>query len=375
MTDGVRQIERAAPGRGLLYAAILAGGQGTRLWPRSRQSRPKQFADITGTGRTMLQETVDRLQPEIPLERVFVIGGGEYTALVREQLAGLPTENLIVEPSGRNTAPAIGLALLHLARRDPQAVMVVLPADHVIADSGGFRRALQTAAAIAGQGFVVTLGIKPDRPHTGYGYIQRGERLPSREGLPAYVVRRFLEKPDEATAQQFLEDGGYFWNGGIFIFRLDTMQMEIRRQLPELHKTLSEIDAAHGTSREADTLARVWPQAPKISIDYGVMEHAQQVAVVPIDVGWSDIGDWAALRQVVAGDGNGNIVVSGRHLSIGSRDTVVYGTNDRLIVTVGVEDLIIVDEGDVLLVCPSDQAQNVRLAVEHLAREQQSEYL
>lgn len=375
MSDSVVRHSSERQGSGLLYAVILAGGQGTRLWPRSRQSRPKQFADITGSGRTLLQETVDRLQPTIPLERVFVISSAEYAGLARRQLGGLPGENLIVEPSGRNTAPAIGLSVLHLARRDPQAVMVVLPADHVIADAAGFRGALRTAAVIAEQGFVVTLGIRPDRPHTGYGYIQRGESLDLGEGLPAYRVRRFLEKPDQATARRLLEDGSYYWNGGIFIFCLATMQSEIERQLPELHSALLEIDAAHGTSHEAETMARLWPKTPKISIDYGVMERARQVAVVPIDVGWNDIGDWAALRQVVAGDGNGNIVVAGHHLPIGSRDTVVYGSDDRLIVTIGVQDLIIVEEGNVLLVCPSGQAQNVRLAVERLAGEQQLEYL
>ncbi|MBC8447267.1 MAG: mannose-1-phosphate guanylyltransferase [Chloroflexi bacterium] len=358
-----------------MYAVIMAGGQGTRLWPRSRQARPKQFADIAGHGCTMLQETVARLQPLIPQDRVIVITGERYAPLVCEQLPQLPAENVLVEPSGRNTAPAIGLALIHLARRDPHAVMAILPADHLIADADGFRRTLQTAAEVAAQGYLVTLGIEPDSPHTGYGYIQRAGPLPTADGAAAYVVEQFLEKPDRRTALRFLREGGYYWNGGIFVCQLATMQAEIERQLPALDAVLRDIGAALGTEREADALARAWPQAPRVSIDYGVMEHAQRVAVVPMDVGWNDVGDWGALHQVLPADSNGNIIVSGDHLAVGSRDTMVYGAGDRLIVTIGVEDLIVVDTGDVLLICPRDRAQDVRAVVEQLQRQQREEYL
>jgi mannose-1-phosphate guanylyltransferase len=358
-----------------VHAIILAGGQGTRLWPRSRLSRPKQFADIAGQGRTMLQETVDRLQPLIPLEQVNVITGKRYAKLVREQLPLLAEDNVLVEPSGRNTAPAIGLALLHLAQRDPEAVMVVLPADHLIADAAGFRQTLLTAAELAGQGYLVTLGIAPDRPHTGYGYIKRSGPLPTSDGAPAYAVERFLEKPDHSTACRFLEDGGYYWNGGIFISRLNSMRAEIQRQMPELDAVLSQIGAALRGPREAEVLARAWPTTPRVSIDYGVMEHARHVAVVPMDVGWNDVGDWAALHQVLPADQNGNVVLSGGHVTQDCRDTLIYGAGDRVIVAVGVEDLIVVDTADALLICPRGRAQDVKAIVEQLELERRDEYL
>ena len=358
-----------------IYAVVLAGGRGTRLWPRSRQDRPKQFADITGHGSTMLQETVERLHPLIPVDRVYVITGERYAALVREQLPQLPAENVLVEPSGRDTAPAIGLALVHLARRDPEAVMAILPADHLIADAAGFRQVLQAAARVAREGYLVTLGIEPHSPHTGYGYIQRGEPLLIAGETTVYTVRRFLEKPDRSMAQRFLEEGGYYWNGGIFVCQLATMRAEIERQLPTLDAVLREISAALGTSEEAAVLARVWPQAPRVSIDYGVMEQARRVAVVPMDVGWNDVGSWAALHQVLPTDANGNITVGGDHLAVGSHDTVVYGSSDRLIVTIGVENLIVVDTGDVLLICPRDRAQDVKVVVEQLQRQRREEYL
>jgi len=349
-----------------IYAIVLAGGQGTRLWPRSRQARPKQFADIAGNDRTMLQETVDRLQPLTPLAQVMVICGERYAPLVRDQLPRLQPGNVLVEPSGRNTAPAIGLALIHLARRDPGAIMAVLPADHLMADPAGFRGALQTAAELASRDYLVTLGITPDKPHTGYGYIQRADPLPTADGAMAYTVARFLEKPDPKTARRLVQDGTYFWNGGIFVCKLSAMRAEIERQMPRLDTVLNELAAVLGTPAEAEVLERLWPQAPRVSIDYGVMEHAERVAVVPLDVGWNDVGDWSALRQVLPADSEGNIVVVGDHLGVNTSDTLLYGGTDRLIVTIGVKDLIVVDTGDVLMICHRDEAQNVKAVVEQL---------
>ena len=323
----------------------------------------------------MLQETADRLQPLIPPDRLAVICGERYAPLVREQLPRVPAANVLVEPSGRNTAPAIGLALIHLVRRDPEAIMAILPADHLMADSAGFRRALQTAAELASDGYLVTLGVTPDRPHTGYGYIQRADPLSTSNGALAYTVERFLEKPDLTTARRLVQEGTYFWNGGIFVCKLSAMRAEIARQMPELDAVLNELATSLGTAAEAEVLERVWPQAPRVSIDYGVMEHAERVAVVPIDVGWNDVGDWSALHQVLPADAEGNIVAGGDHLSIGSSDTLVYGGTDRLIVTIGVKDLIVVETGDVLLICPRDQAQNVKAVVEQLQSQGRVEFL
>jgi mannose-1-phosphate guanylyltransferase len=282
---------------------------------------------------------------------------------------------VIVEPSGRNTAPAIGLALIHLAQRDPEATMAILPADHLMADPEGFRSALQTAAELAAQDYLVTLGITPDTPHTGYGYIQRADPLPTADGAQAYAVKRFLEKPDLETAQRLLQDGTYLWNGGIFVCQLPAMRAEMARQMPQLEAVLSELAAALGSSEEKDTLARVWPQAPRVSIDYGVMEQARRVAVVPINVGWNDVGDWSALHHVLPADSEGNIVAGGNHLSIDSTGTLVYGSAERLIATIGVKDLIVVDTGDVLLICRRDNAQDVRTAVGRLQEQGRVEFL
>lgn len=358
-----------------LYAVIMAGGQGTRLWPLSREATPKQFTDIVGRGQTMLQATVDRLVPMLPLDHVLVVSGEDYAELVHEQLTDLPTENLVLEPSPRNTAPAIGLAMTHLALREPEATVAVLPADHMMADNEGFRQALQRAAEVAAEGNLVTLGIAPDRPHTGYGYIQRGPVLADDPERPAYEVRRFLEKPDRETAEQFLQEGGYYWNGGIFVFKIETMQREIERQLPALDRGLRKIGEALGSEEETERVAEAWSNVPQVSIDYGVMEQARQVAVVPMDVGWNDLGDWAALRQVMPANREGHVVINGEHLGMDSSRATVYGRQDRLIVTLGIDDIIVVDSGNALLVCPRKRAQDVKAVVEELERRERSQYL
>lgn len=357
-----------------MYAVILAGGIGTRLWPRSRENRPKQFSDITGSGFTMIQETAQRLDGLIDSTRLFIVTGPAYADLVKEQLPQISTRQLIIEPSGRNTAPAIGLASLYLRRSDPDAVMAILPADHVILHADRFRAAFRRAADAAQKGFIVTLGIEPTFAHTGYGYIKRGELLSTVEGIPAYRVERFLEKPNRAAAEQFLAEGGYYWNGGIFVSRVDTMLNEFARQAPEIYERLEQIDAALDTPEAQKVLESVWQEMPSISIDYAVMEGAQKVAVVPLKAGWNDVGSWDALETVLEQDESGNRIARGEVLLLDSRDNIVY-SDKRLVVLINVNNLVVVDTGDTLLIGDKGNMQRVKEVVEQLRAQGRTELL
>ncbi len=352
-----------------MYAAILAGGVGTRLWPRSRQAHPKQFSDITGTGRTMIQATVERLEGLVPSDHIWVVTGEKYAELAVRQLPELPSTQIIAEPSGRNTAPAIGLACVHLARLDPQAILAVLPADHVIANPAQFRVALERAAQAAEAGYLMTLGIEPAFAHTGYGYIKRGELVAtdsaSENGAPVYAVEQFLEKPDRTTAEGFLRDGGYYWNGGIFVFRVDTMLAELQRQLPEVYSHLQVIGDALGGPDETAVLADHWAQMPSVSIDVGVMEGAQQVAMTPLLAGWNDVGSWDALENVLQRDRDDNFIARGNAMALESYGNIVF-SEKRVIALIGVDDLVIVEDGDALLIGHKHQMQRVRDVVETL---------
>lgn len=346
-----------------MYALIMAGGVGSRLWPRSRKQTPKQLLNLTSE-RTMFQEAVARLNPLFKAEQIFVVTGAGYVSTMREQVPELPAQNYIVEPSGHGTAPCIGLAALYLRRLDPGAIMAVLTADHFIEEWEAFREALEAADRLARQGRLVTLGIKPGFPSTGYGYVLRDEKLADLGGLEAYRVKRFTEKPDLPTARKFLATGRYYWNSGMFIWRVADVMAEFRRQMPELHQQLTEIDAAVGTPQEKNVLERVWQDVENQTVDYGIMEGARNVAVIPVDIGWSDVGSWATLLDILPGDGDGN-VVTGCHLGVDTKRTFVYSPH-RLVATVGLDDMIVVDTGDALLVCPRDRAQDVKKIVDEL---------
>lgn len=357
-----------------MYAAILAGGTGTRLWPRSREHLPKQMLDLV-TNRTLLQETVHRVTPIIPVERIFVVTGRNYADLAREQLPELPPENVIAEPSGRSTAPCVGLAAVHILRRDPHAVMASLHADHVIRDAERFRRALLAASEVAQDDVLVTLGIQPTYPATGFGYIHRGEQVATLRGLPVFRVRRFVEKPPLPQAQAYLESGEYYWNSGIFIWRAATILEQIRLLLPDLHRQLVQIAAVLDSPRASEVLDEVWREVRPVSIDVGVMERARRVLVLPLDVGWSDVGDWAALADLLPRDEQGNVAVRTQHVGLDTTGTLIYGSGTRLVATLGLKDLVIVDTGDVLLICPKDRTQDVRLLVDRLREQGKEEYL
>lgn len=349
-----------------IYGVILAGGVGTRLWPRSRQTQPKQFADILGRGRTMIQATGDRLEGLIPPDRVLIVTGRQYADLCAAQM---PQARVILEPSGRNTAPAIGLACIHLLHHDPNARLVILPADHVIADAAAFQQALQHALWAAQEGYIVTLGIEPTFPHTGYGYIKRGAAIAHAAGDPVavFTVEQFLEKPSRTVAEAFLAEGGYYWNGGIFVARADAMLAELERQMPPLYAGLQAIASAlRDTPQTADTvLQTVWPLLPATSIDHGVMEHAQAVATVPLNAGWNDVGSWDALESILDQDESRNYIAKGPLLAIDSGDNIVYA-DKQVVALIGVHDLVVVDTGDTLLIGHKQQMQKVKDVVERL---------
>lgn len=349
--------------QGSVYAFIMAGGVGSRLWPRSRTATPKQFLDLMGQ-ETMLQESFHRLVPIVPAEQILVGVGTRYVDTVREQLPDLPPENIVVEPAGRGTAPAIGLGALHIHHRDPEGVMVVVTADHHIGDAQRFRRAILAAAEMARGGQLVTLGITPAFASTGYGYIRRAEKLRTIDGFDIYRAIRFTEKPDAAMANAFLDSGLYSWNSGMFVWETTSIRGEFERQMPELFAQLSEIEAALGTDDEQSVLDHVWADVDKETIDYGIMEHAREVAVVPVQIGWNDIGSWNTLMDLLEPDQEGNVLM-GDHVVLETRNTLVYCRN-KLVAAVGVEDLVIVETDDALLICSRDHAQRVRTVVNRL---------
>ena len=343
-----------------LYALILAGGSGTRLWPRSRVGTPKQFLDLVGTT-SMLREAHDRLSPLVSSERVLVVTGQDHVGIVAEQLPGVPRENILGEPEGRGTAAAIGLAAEHIYRRDPGALMAVLTADHLIARREVFRDALAGAAALAMSGWLVTLGIQATYAETGYGYVERGDSLADARGFAAYRVARFVEKPTRAVASEFVRAGTYSWNSGMFVWQVETIRWEFAKFMPDLFARLNEIGQAIGKVDEVAVFARTWPSLPKQTIDYGVMEKSDRVAVVPVDIGWSDVGSWSAVYDVSAKDDQDNVVV-GNHITVDTVRSLVYSSG-RLIATVGLEDMVVVDTGDTVLVCPRSRAQDVKRIV------------
>jgi len=352
----VRQLKR-----GGLYPLILAGGSGTRFWPLSRKARPKQLLALGGK-KALIVETVERLRGLAPVGAISIACGAIHARQIRRLLPALPGANLLVEPVARNTAPAIAWAALRVLQRDPDGVLMVLPSDHHVRDPARFRTLLRQAAELCADGTLCTLGIEPTGPETGYGYLELGAEL----GGGARVVKAFVEKPDLEKARRYLASGNYLWNGGIFVFRADAVLAEIRRQLPELALLLDQMAPAIGTPRERKVVERLFPRAPNVSIDYGIMEHARHVATLPADVGWSDLGSFGALSQVKRADAQGNIT-EGLCLAIDAHRNIAVA-RDRPIVLLGVDDLVVVDAGDILLVVPRGRDQDVRLAVAELAK-------
>lgn len=361
MTNGYRRGRTERPA---LHAVIPAGGSGTRLWPASRATNPKFLLPLPGP-RSMLQATVDRLAPIVPLPRILVVTGAAHAISVGRQLPEIPEQNVLIEPSPRGTGPAIGLAAALIARQDPAAIMGSFAADHYVARPDLFQQAVLAAAEIAEQGYLVTIGITPTYPETGYGYIRAGESLGHFAAEEVFRVDEFKEKPDAATATAYVESGRYLWNASMFVWRAATLLEEMRRLLPDVAATLEQIAAAWDTPEREHALETLWPGLRDVTIDHGIMERAPRVAVVPAGIGWTDLGDWHSLGDVLAATSGDNVVVSGRHLAEDTRNTLVFGGH-RMIATLGVENLVIVDTEDVVLVCDRARAQEVRRIVERL---------
>lgn len=358
-----------------MAVVIPAGGGGTRLWPRSRQATPKQFLDIVSQ-RTMLQETADRVRELVPPERLFVITNAKHVVPVREQLPEMPAANVIGEPQGRDSAPAIGLMAAVLEQRlGSEAIMVVLPADHVIPHDAHFRQILSLAAEVAAEDWLVTLGIPPTGPDTGFGYIQSGDVVRENQGLTVRQVRQFREKPKREVAEQYLRDGGYYWNAGMFITSVKTLRNLYKTHLPQMEDGFTQIVAALGTDRQDAVLQSVFPTLEKISVDYGIAEKADRVAVIPADIGWNDVGSWARLAEVLAEDqqASENIVV-GHHLGVDTTGAMIYSPK-RLIATIGLEDIIVIDTPDATLICPKSRSEDVKKVVDALKAQGHHELL
>jgi len=357
----------------MMYAVIMAGGSGTRLWPQSRKDRPKQFHSLT-SDRSLLQETVARLEPAIDADHLYTIANKSHVKPIREQLGWLPESHVIGEPSARNTAPAVGITAVILQHKDPDAIMLVLPADHFIARAEEFRRILNTAeAVIRDDEFLMTIGIKPTYAETGYGYIEIAAEYKEIGEDQVFWVKSFKEKPDMETAQKYVASWRYVWNSGMFAWKASTILKAFEKHAPDIYEGLVRFRDALGTAKEAEVLKEVYRRFPNISVDYAILEKAENVLVAPADIGWSDIGSWSALHELLSFDGQTN-VVRGRHVGIDTYNCLIHG-GARLVATVGLDNMIIVDTDDVLLVVPKGRSQDVKKLLDKLQRQGRTEYL
>lgn len=358
-----------------MYAVIMAGGRGVRFWPRSREKKPKHLLDIVSE-KSIIRETVDRIKQRIPVDNILVVTGKKHARDLIRQLPDIPLSNILIEPVGRNTAACIGWAALHVRKKAPEGIMVVLPSDHAIADPRTFIDVIDAAAQTASEeNGLVTIGITPTSVQTGFGYIERAGVIKKAGKADVFRVKSIREKPDFQKAAEFVQSGNFYWNSGMFVWKASIILTEIRRWLPDLYAGLMKIDAALGSPAEAAVVRRVYKKLASISIDYGVMEKADNVLVLNGDFGWNDVGSWDALWEISAKDRSGNAVLNNsRVISENSEGSLIYNPR-KLTALIGVKDLIIVETKDALLICKKGCSQNVKEVVEKLEKEKRKEYL
>ncbi len=352
----------------MLHAMIMAGGGGTRFWPRSRSARPKQFLSFSGE-RTLLQGTLDRIEAQVPRERTWVITGGAHRDEAIKQLPEIAAGRIVGEPMGRDTAACIGLGAALIAREDPDAVMIVMPADHAIEPVQEFRRAVHAAEQLAAAHprALITFGIPPSYPATGYGYIHRGAVVDQRQSIAAYNVKEFKEKPSFDLAEQYIAGGEYYWNSGIFVWKVSAILDELKTHKPKLREAVGRIAAAWGTPKQDEIFRAEYEAAEKISIDFAVMEHAREVLVVQAPYQWDDVGSWLALERRNAQDAHGN-TIQAMHIGIKTSKCVIVSDSEHLIATIGVSDLLIIQDGNATLIASRSEEGTVKDIVEALKK-------
>ena len=355
------------------YVAIMAGGIGSRFWPISRTGFPKQFLDILGTGSTLIQQTFDRFKGIVPTENIFVITANEYVGLVKDQLPEIADENIIGEPFRKNTAPCIALISFKLLKKDPDACLIVAPADHLILEKEKFLEVCAKGLEFVNHfNALVTIGITPTYANTGYGYIQHdlSEAIPS-----VYKVKTFTEKPNKELAQTFIASGDFLWNAGIFVWQVKRIVEAFKKHLPEMYEVFSGEEDRFNTMHEKEAIGTIYPQCTNISIDFGIMEKAENVYVIPASFGWSDLGTWNSAWENMEKDSLNNAVAGKKVMIIDATKCVVHSSNDKLIILQGLDDFIVVDTKDVLLICQKEKEQEIKEYVAEVKRNMGDEYL
>ena len=348
------------------YLIIMAGGIGSRFWPMSKSSFPKQFHDVLGNGQTLLQLTAERFNNLCPQENIYIVTNQKYKAIIEEQLPFIDSSQILLEPSMRNTAPCIAYASYKIRAKNPNARLIIAPSDHLIIKKGEFEKTINSALAQTQEGnYLITIGIKPHRPDTGYGYIQFEEGF---EGVTESIkkIKTFTEKPPKEKAIAFMNSGDYYWNSGMFIWNIDSITKSFQKYLPQIHHSFNDISATYFTNKESETINKIYNKCENISIDVGVMEKADNSLVILADLGWSDLGTWSSLYEQIEKDADNNAVIGDKIISYHSSNNIIMAPKDKLIVTHGLNDFIVVENENMLLICKKENEQNIKTIVKDI---------